>query len=117
MYITGSRMEPVMTVSGFPPSIPEGLKKTCLEDPNTLVLTDCPVAVCDGVTYWPLSHTDNRNEIEMVGYDELGQIVQRISRPQGRYAYDISMDPATQTVIVHGQSDNTSVFGWSELAP
>lgn len=41
----------------------------CLEDPDTIVFSDCQIIKWGQYTYWVYRHTDNRTWMTIVAYD------------------------------------------------
>ena len=58
------------------PAIPAGLKVTCMLGPDKLEPSPtCPVIEWNGYTYWAYSYIDNRYAMNIVAYDEKGNVV------------------------------------------
>lgn len=101
-----------------PPAIPQGMKVTCLQGPNTLVSSaTCPVVRWLGYTYWAFSYLDNRVSMGIAAYDPAGNLVAQWEKPGARYVYGIAVTPATQTVTFAGQVDARITMTWAELVP
>ena len=98
------------------PAVPEGLKVTCLQGPDTTQPSPtCPVIRWNGYTYWAYSYSDNSSGMAIVAYDEAGNVVGEWEKPGARYVWQIDLDSATQTVTFVGQANRTIAFTWDEL--
>ncbi len=98
------------------PNPPAGWKVACM--PNAVnggASPTCPVLQYNGYTYWAWS--DNNNDVAMaiVAYDENGVAVKRWNRTGSRYIWNLTVDPAGQTVSFIGQSNAAITFGWNDL--
>lgn len=109
---------PTPTVDSVPyPAIPPGLKVVCPDGPETQgPAPECPVLRWNSVTYWPLSHIDNRNAVTLVAYDRGGGIVNQLYLPGARYVWRITVEPEAETVTLWGQANNTVAVSWDALA-
>jgi hypothetical protein len=115
------QVPPGAQVPGAETTYPENLDKqkvTCLasiEDPP-LSSDTCPIVVFNGITYWAFSYFDNRVAMNIVGYDEAGNIVQQTNKNGVRYIYDISIDTTNQVVTFTGQAGNTATMTYSSTS-
>jgi hypothetical protein len=81
----------------------------------------CPVLRFGDHTYWPLSFRDRRLTTGLVAYDACGREVRRWERDGARSIWQITCDPAAQTVTFHGQrlsstrQPGTVTLSWDEL--
>jgi hypothetical protein len=81
------------------PKIPDGSKMACMQSANLLNTTDtCWVLEWGNYAYWAYSYIDNRVAMNIVAYDNIGNIVKQWEQPGARYLYNITVDPARQTV-------------------
>lgn len=107
----------VVTVpSGSHPAIPAGLKVTCMVGPDSLQPSPtCPVIQARGYTTWVYSFIDNRSAYGVVSYDAQGNVVKNTTLDGARYVYNITSDPAGQTLSLWGQANAKAVLPWSAL--
>ena len=97
------------------PANPDKQKVTCLariEDPPLSSAT-CPLVVFNGITYWAFSYVDNRVAMNIVGYDQAGNIVQQTNKNGVRYIVDITVDTTNRVVTFTGQAGNTATMTYS----
>jgi hypothetical protein len=98
------------------PPVPNGLKVTCLKDPNTLEPSDtCPVVFWGAYTYWPLSYIDNRVSLCLVAYDAAKNVVGQWEMPGARYVVSAAVDEHTQKVTFVGQALKQVSIAWSTM--
>ncbi|KAF4570207.1 hypothetical protein EYR36_010014 [Pleurotus pulmonarius] len=98
------------------PPPPEGLKYTCLSDPDKLGdSTRYPVLILGKYEYWALSHIDNRFGMTILAYDDQKDIVGRWARTGARYVHRIEYDEENQQVKFVGQASHAITFGVPEL--
>jgi hypothetical protein len=98
------------------PPIPNGLKVTCLANPNgTAPSPTCPVVKYQGITTWAYSYIDNRYSMALVGYDETNHVVSNEEKPGARYVVSATVNNANQTVTFLGQASKTVNASWAEL--
>ena len=114
--------EPAAIVTFVPanshPAIPDGLKVTCLSNPNTTQSSDsCPIVKYKGITTWAYSYLDNRVSLALVGYDSNNKIVFNVEKPGVRYVFDELSSLHTKTVMFVGQAQKWITLPWSELGP
>jgi hypothetical protein len=99
-----------------PLRVPIEMKKTCLQGPDTLILSEtCPVVTANGLHFWALSYNDNRLGMALVAYDSYGNVVGVIERSGARYVWDIAVDAVGQTLILKGQAGSTITVRWRDL--
>jgi hypothetical protein len=83
MAITTDMLKVIQLSS--PGAVPNGLKVTALQGPNTLnSAPTCPVLAIGGFTFWPLSYLDNRNSFGMTMYDLKSQVVNQVEKTGAR---------------------------------
>ncbi|MBN2724292.1 MAG: hypothetical protein JXR95_09500, partial [Deltaproteobacteria bacterium] len=93
----------VSSMSSPPGPIPSGLKTECLSTP-------CPIVQCGQVAFWFFSYNDNREALNIVGYDTSGNIVSGPTNKSGTRYIDYIVDfPADEYVKVYGQTDSVTV--------
>ena len=98
------------------PTIPSGLKITCLSRPDALQSSStCPIVQSGGYTYWSYSYIDNRESMAIVAYDSAGNVVKQWNKDGARYIVEIISDPITNKVIFVGQSSRKIIMTWDEL--
>jgi hypothetical protein len=88
--------------------LPDGLKVTALQGPNTLNSAPTSPALAIGsFTMWPLSYIDNRVSFGMAMYDPKGNVVRVEEKRGARYIYKITIDGSgdSATVSFWGQGD------------
>lgn len=98
--------------------IPDGLKVTALQGPNTLQsAASCPALAVGGFTLWPMSYYDNRVSFGMVMYDLNWKVIGQIEKPGARYVYKITLNGsgATGSVTFSGQSDQSVTMSLDEI--
>ncbi|HBF39590.1 MAG TPA: hypothetical protein DDW50_20015 [Firmicutes bacterium] len=98
------------------PAIPSDLKEIALIDPSSgnPSPTD-PVLKWGDYTYWAYSYIDNDYYLAIVAYDAAGNMVGRWDKYGARYIWQITTDPATQTVTFWGQSKKTVTMSFDQL--
>ena len=70
-----------------------------MQSANLLNTTDtCWVLEWGNYAYWAYSYIDNRVAMNIVAYDNIGNIVKQWEQPGARYLYNITVDPARQMV-------------------
>jgi hypothetical protein len=105
-------------VAGLP--IPDGLKVTCYDGPNSpsgSIDTGnyCPVVKECGFTFVPLSFIDNRESIAITAYDSDGNYVAYTEAVGTRYAYAASVNYGDQSVTFFGQGGTGSSASFATL--
>ncbi|KAM5544196.1 hypothetical protein V8D89_001856 [Ganoderma adspersum] len=102
--------------SSQPAPAPDGLKYTCLADPEKLDSSDSyPVFLLGKYSYWALSYIDNRYAMEIVAYDSQKNLVGRWSKAGARYVQRIEYDEESRQVKFVGQGSLSVAFGLEEL--
>lgn len=98
------------------PAVPQGLKVTCLKDPNSGVLSDtCPVILWGDYVYWPLSYIDNRVSLCLVAYDAAKHVVGQWELPGARYVVSAAVDEHAQKVTFVGQANQQTSILWTTM--
>jgi len=98
------------------PKIPDGSKMVCFASADVMGKMDtCMVLQWKSYTYWAYSYYDNRVSMNIVVYDDQGNIVKQWEKPGARYLYNITVDPAKQTVTFWGQANQSVAMTWSDL--
>ena len=106
----------VSVASTSNPTLPTGLKVSCLVDPNqTTAASSCPVLTYKGLTFWVYSFIDNRNSFAIVAYNSANQIVQQWEKTGVRYLYSIQLDLYANTATFIGQSNQSVSMTWAEM--
>ncbi|WP_148212899.1 Nif11-like leader peptide family natural product precursor [Citrifermentans bemidjiense] len=96
--------------------IPIGMKKTCLQGPDSLYASQtCPVVNANGLDFWALSYVDNRVGMAIVAYDSAGKVVGLIEKTGARYIWDIAVDATKETISFRGQANKVVSLKWSDL--
>lgn len=98
------------------PMVPKQFKEACVvsatsgaESPN------CPVLKYNGYTYWAWSMNDNESVMDIVAYDDAGNIVREWQRQGARYIWNITVDTTAKTVSFIGQSNAAITLGFTDL--
>ncbi|KAH7928814.1 hypothetical protein BV22DRAFT_1192463 [Leucogyrophana mollusca] len=98
------------------PPPPDELKYTCLADPDKLDDTpEYPVLILGQITYWALSHLDNRYGMTILAYNSNGSIVGRWSKTGARYVHHIEYHKGMREVAFIGQGNLSVIFKLAEL--
>jgi hypothetical protein len=92
------------------------LKAGCKAGPEDNVYSKCPILEWNGFTYWPFSYKDNRMGLNIVQYDESGNVIEQWAKNDARYAVDITVDENAKTVTFWGADGNTIEMSWDELS-
>ena len=113
---------PVAQVAYVPanssPSVPAGMKVTCMNDPNTLNSSaTCPMVQYQGMTTWAYSYIDNRVSFGRVTYDANNNIVRSGEKPGARYVWNMISSEKTQQITIAGQANQTVEVNWSDVGP
>ncbi|WP_233277935.1 hypothetical protein [Myxococcus stipitatus] len=99
-----------------PLRLPTGLKKSCMQGPEGLHTSDlCPIATANGMSFWALSHVDNRLGMAIAAYDSSGNVVGLIEKAGARYVWDIEVYASNRTLVIKGQAGNVVTLKWAEL--
>jgi hypothetical protein len=75
------------------------------------------VVQADGRSFWPFSYNDNRDAIDVVGYDSTGAKISQQQVDGPRNIWHVTIDANTQTVAFWGQSTPQASLPWSAFAP
>ena len=100
------------------PPVPAGLKVTCTPNGNTGAPSPtCPVVQYQGITTWAYSFIDNRVALAFVSYDAKNNVVRNVTANGTRYVWQITSDPASQTITATGQSNAAVTAPWAQFGP
>jgi len=95
--------------------IPEGMKVTALQGPDTLQSANPgPVLGIGSFTLWPMSYIDNRVSFGMVMYDPLWNVINTVEKPGARYVYQITLNSAG-SVTFSGQANQSVTMSLDEI--
>ncbi len=95
--------------------IPEGMKVTALQGPDTLQSANPgPVLGVGGFTLWPMSYIDNRVSFGMVMYDLKWNVVNQVERRGARYVYQITKND-DGSVTFSGQANQSVTMSLDEI--
>jgi hypothetical protein len=98
------------------PSVPEGLKVTCMQGPNVLTTSQtCPVVQYQGITTWVYSFIDNRVSVALVSYDAQNKVVRNVTKDGARYVWTVDTITGDKTIKIWGQSNQSVSATWAEL--
>ena len=98
--------------------IPDGMKVTALQGPDTLQSANPgPVLAIGGFTLWPMSYIDNRVSFGMVMYDPEWKVVTTVEKPGARYVYQItkSGEGSEGSVTFSGQANQSVTMSLDEI--
>ena len=96
--------------------VPDGMKVTALQGPNTLQsASPGPTLGVGGFTLRPMSYIDNRVSFGMVMYDPKWRIVEQVEKPGARYVYKITLDKSKGSVTFWGQADQSVTMSLDEV--
>ena len=98
--------------------IPDGLKVTALQGPDTLQSAGaCPVLTIGSFTLWPFSYYDNRVSFGMVMYDPLWRVVNQVEKQGARYVYKITLNGSGSdgSVTFWGQGNQSVTMSLDEI--
>lgn len=108
----------VLKISAPKGPIPEGMKVTALQGPDTLQSAN-PGSVLGvgGFTLWPMSYIDNRVSFGMVMYDPLWRVVNTVEKPGARYVYQITKNGEGDqgSVTFAGQANQSVTMSLDEI--
>ena len=108
----------VLKLSAPKGPIPEGMKVTALQGPDTLQSANPgPVLGVGGFTLWPMSYVDNRVSFGMVMYDLNWNVVNQVEKPGARYVYQItpSGTAGDGSVTFSGQANQSVTMSLDEI--
>lgn len=106
----------VLDRSSIPPYPEElELKVSCYTASDGDFTAECPVLTRDDLTYWALSHIDNRLGMTILAFDEQGEMVGDWEHTGARYLWQITVDEVAETVTFWGQGAGTFEVSWDEL--
>jgi hypothetical protein len=98
--------------------IPEGMKVTALQGPDTLQPANPgPVLAIGGFTLWPMSYVDNRVSFGMVMYDLKWNVVNTVEKKGARYICQITKngEGAQGSVTFTGQANQSVTMSLDEI--
>ena len=98
--------------------VPDGMKVTCLEGPNTLTPAKaCSVLSVGSFILWPMSYNDNRVSFGMVMYSPQHRIVKTVEKKGARYIYKITLDGSgtSGSATFWGQADQKVTMTLDEI--
>jgi len=108
----------VLKMSAPKGPIPQGMKVTALQGPDTLQSANPgPVLGVGGFTLWPMSYIDNRVSFGMVMYDLNWNVVNQVEKPGARYVYQITPSGKTGdgSVTFSGQANQSVTMSLDEI--
>jgi hypothetical protein len=108
----------VLKLSAPQGPIPEGMKVTALQGPDTLQSANPgPVLGVGGFTLWPMSYIDNRVSFGMVMYDLQWRVLKTVEKPGARYVYQITLNGtgAEGSVTFSGQANQSVTMSLDEI--
>ena len=108
----------VIKMSGPKGAIPEGMKVTALQGPDTLQSANPgPVLAVGGFTLWPMSYIDNRVSFGMVMYDLKWNVVNTVEKQGARYICQItkSGEGGQGSVTFTGQASQSVTMSLDEI--
>jgi hypothetical protein len=95
--------------------IPDGMKVTALEGPDTLQSAAlCPAISIGSFTLWPMSYIDNRVSFGMVMYNPQWEVVSSVEKQGARYVYQITID-GSGTATVAGQANQSITMSLNDI--
>jgi hypothetical protein len=98
--------------------IPDGMKVTALQGPDTLQSANPgPVLAVGGFTLWPMSYIDNRVSFGMVMYDLKWNVVSTVEKQGARYICQItkSGEGGQGSVTFTGQASQSVTMSLDEI--
>ena len=108
----------VLKLSAPEGPIPEGMKVTALQGPDTLQSANPgPVLGVGGFTLWPMSYIDNRVSFGMVMYDLKWNVVNTVEKPGARYICQITKNGEGDqgSVTFLGQASQSVTMSLDEI--
>ncbi|KAJ7722585.1 hypothetical protein B0H14DRAFT_3006310, partial [Mycena olivaceomarginata] len=97
-------LEPIVFMStenaATQPAAPSGLDYVTFFGDNM----QYPVLIVGSYTYWPLSYVDNRESLNLVGYDQNKNLISQLELPGTRYIETVIYDPDVGVISLIGQS-------------
>ena len=107
----------VAVTAGSSPPVPAGLKVTCMDGANVFTSNGtCPVVKYKGMTTWAYSFVDNRMSFALVTYDANNNVVQNSTVDGSRYVWQITVDEASRSATIWGQSTTKVTAPWAQFA-
>ena len=108
----------VLKMSAPKGPIPEGMKVTALQGPDTLQPANPgPVLGVGGFTLWPMSYIDNRVSFGMVMYDLKWNVVNTVEKKGARYICQITKNGEGDqgSVTFLGQANQSVTMSLDEI--
>ena len=108
----------VIKLSAPKGAIPQGMKVTALQGPDTLQSANPgPVLAVGGFTLWPMSYIDNRVSFGMVMYDLKWNVVSTVEKQGARYICQItkSGEGGQGSVTFTGQASQSVTMSLDEI--
>ena len=109
-----------LPVASAPANLPPDLHAFCIDsDVATTFSDNCHVIKWGRWTYWVLTHSDSRLEMDITPFDENGVIAPGTRWPlianAARYVLFMTVDPVGQMVTITGQASNIAIVTWDQL--
>lgn len=108
----------VLKLSAPKGPVPDGMKVTALQGPDTLQSANPgPVLGVGSFTLWPMSYIDNRVSFGMVMYDPSWKVVNTVEKPGARYICQItkSGEGDQGSVTFTGQASQSVTMSLDEI--
>ena len=103
-------------MQGPPGPVPDGMKVTCLADPNGLQPAKrCRVLSVGSFILWPMSYIDNRVSFGMVMYNPQGKVVKSVEKKGARYVYSVTVNGPQNSVTFTGQANQSVTMTLDEI--
>ena len=102
------------------PALPADLNAFCIDSDFATTFSDnCTVIKWGRWTYWVLTHTDSRLEMDIIPFDETGTRAPGTRWPLvelgARYVLFFTIDTVGQMITITGQADNIAILTWDQL--
>jgi hypothetical protein len=109
----------VVNLATPPGPVPDGLKITAIQGPDTgASAPNTPALAVGSFIFWPMSYYDNRVSMNIVVYDPKGNVVGTIEKPGARYVYKTTLQPNGEddgTVTFWGQANQSVTLTFAEI--
>ncbi|MFZ6687430.1 hypothetical protein ACO0K0_06755 [Undibacterium sp. SXout11W] len=108
----------IKQISAMPSTVvpPSGSKIACMTDNTSSTLSKtCPVVQSNGINYWPFSYVDNREAINLVGYDVHNNVVSQLELTGTRYIWQVALSNDAKTLIFKGQASTSTSLAVATL--
>jgi hypothetical protein len=100
------------------PSVPGGLKVSCMANGSSLQpIGTCPVVKVGNHTTWALSYIDNRVSLAFVTFGSKGTVIRNTEVKGTRYVWQMTVNASNKTITASGQSNATVSAPWSDFGP